>query len=59
MKSKRQSMDIKIVLKNEFKEIDDTTTMAQILRTIADDLDDGLLNNHYYNYEWYYIYKDI
>lgn len=52
-------MGIKIILKNEFTEIDDTNLMADILKSIAEELEQGLLCGYYENYEWEYTCKEI
>lgn len=48
-------MDIKITMRNEFKEIDNTEEMATILETIAEELREGVICGYHQNYEWHYI----
>ena len=52
-------MNIQIIMKNKYKEIDDTITMTIILKQIAQDLENGIIDGYYENFEWHYICEEI
>ena len=52
-------MNIKIKFTKAIKEIDDTQEMAHILKTIADDLENGLIDGFYKDFEFHYIDEEV